>query len=466
MLSEQELARIFNERMTHKANLVRQLNDYFRKARWETVRNAISGELTATCHPTGPVSVGFGKSKQYLNVSGNTIVCLIDSKPNDKLTHVALGPGTYTTLFGFYAYPATVYTFDVVKAIKRLDRDATVKYPWSIARIVTLVAVLLLLLIASSSGGSGNSNSTAASGVGLPVGTVSPQAQNNPTPEESAGASTPESSTSTTPPSGAATGEGEASSTSTTAEALPSRPSNESSQLVTEVDRAQEIIENANSSPSELAAAGGLEQLATRELLKDKELEQQTLANLDPQGQEGMRAAIDAANALKSIVPPQKSLPKWRIREPPPPPTLLSYYQAAQSRYGIPWPYLAAIQLVETRMGRIRGTSTAGAEGPMQFIPTTWARYGHGSANSFPGSIMAAARLLASDGGPGNIDDALYHYNPSPGYVRAIDAYAHYMQSDERAYYGYYYWRVLYKRVGGTVILPAGYPETPAEPIE
>ena len=42
------------------------------------------------------------------------------------------------------------------------------------------------------------------------------------------------------------------------------------------------------------------------------------------------------------------------------------------------WEVLAAIMLVETRMGRIHSRSSAGAQGPMQFLPATWEAYGLG----------------------------------------------------------------------------------------
>ena len=72
----------------------------------------------------------------------------------------------------------------------------------------------------------------------------------------------------------------------------------------------------------------------------------------------------DAAMALARLVSPRRSFPAWRILAPPAPATLLAYFKAAQARFGVPWEYLAAIEFVETRFGRVHGLSTAGAEGP------------------------------------------------------------------------------------------------------
>jgi Transglycosylase SLT domain len=176
-----------------------------------------------------------------------------------------------------------------------------------------------------------------------------------------------------------------------------------------------------------------------------------------------MDANLGAADALAGVVPPQKHFPNWRIVTPPPPSTLLGYFKAAQAQYGVPWQDLAAIEFVETKFGRIRGPSNAGAQGPMQFLPSTWARYGDGSIYDPRDAIFGAARYLVSNGAPGNMSDALYHYNPSAGYVRAVTTYAARMHADIHDYSAYYYWQVLYKHVGGTVILPQGYPQ--ARPI-
>jgi membrane-bound lytic murein transglycosylase B len=151
--------------------------------------------------------------------------------------------------------------------------------------------------------------------------------------------------------------------------------------------------------------------------------------------------------------------------QPAPADELLASYREAEATLGVPWEYLAAIHLVETRMGRIRGSSPSGAQGPMQFLPATWQRYGRGDINDNHDSILAAARLLRENGAPANMARALYRYNPSRQYVQAITAYAEHMAADERAFLGFYHWQVLYKHVDGTVLLPVGYPSVRPQPV-
>ena len=119
----------------------------------------------------------------------------------------------------------------------------------------------------------------------------------------------------------------------------------------------------------------------------------------------------------------------------------------------MPWPYLAAIEFVETRFGRVYGLSPAGAEGPMQFLAATWARYGTGDVHNPRDAIFGAARYLVANGAPADMSRALYHYNASSDYVRAITDYAGRMRADPRAYYGYYWWQVIYARRGRPVVL-------------
>jgi membrane-bound lytic murein transglycosylase B len=147
------------------------------------------------------------------------------------------------------------------------------------------------------------------------------------------------------------------------------------------------------------------------------------------------------------------------------PTTLLGYFRAAQARFGVPWEDLAAIEFIETRFGRVQGLSPAGAQGPMQFMAATWARYGSGQVDNQRDAIFGAARYLDANGAPGDMAGALYHYNDSRDYVQVANDYASRMRADIRAYYGYYDWQVVYARVGGTVILPVGYPNVRPVPV-
>jgi hypothetical protein len=177
-----------------------------------------------------------------------------------------------------------------------------------------------------------------------------------------------------------------------------------------------------------------------------------------------VRAGRDL-KALGGEGPRPRHLPDWRIVSPPPVEVLRAYYGEAEAASGIPWAYLASIHLVETRLGRIRGTSSAGAQGPMQFIPETWARYGQGDINDNRDAILAAARFLQANGGPGDMSRALFRYNNSNRYVEAVESYAQLMVSDERAFLGYYQWQVYSATTDGTFVLPEGYPDKPARKV-
>ncbi len=101
-------------------------------------------------------------------------------------------------------------------------------------------------------------------------------------------------------------------------------------------------------------------------------------------------------------------------------PTISVCNQAAEDATGIEWEYLAAINLVETRMGRINGVSTAGAVGPMQFLPSTWAECCEGDPTIAADAIMGAGQYLLDRGGPLDMDRAILGYNNSKNYVTAV----------------------------------------------
>ena len=209
----------------------------------------------------------------------------------------------------------------------------------------------------------------------------------------------------------------------------------------------------------QLAWYGHLEQLIFGRLADYPEWREPVLAAL-PEAQRAVVArALDAGKELRKLHsgPAPKTLPDWKIVAPPPAETLLGYYREAEAGFGVPWQYLAAIHLVETRMGRIRGLSSAGAQGPMQFMPATWAAYGTGDVNDTRDAIVGAARYLRAAGAPGNMARALWAYNHSDFYVNAIELYAQAMKADANAYRGYHGWQVYYWTEDGPVFLPDGW---------
>lgn len=175
--------------------------------------------------------------------------------------------------------------------------------------------------------------------------------------------------------------------------------------------------------------------------------------------QAGVRRTLAAGAELRKLAGPvPRNLPNWKILPPPAPEVLMGYYREAEAEFGVPWYYLAAINLVETRMGRIHGLSSAGAQGPMQFMPATWAAYGKGDVLDPRDAILGAARYLRASGAPGDMAKALFAYNRSSAYVNGVTGYAEVMKQDPNAYRGFYGWQVYYTtQEGGTVILPVGW---------
>jgi soluble lytic murein transglycosylase-like protein len=120
---------------------------------------------------------------------------------------------------------------------------------------------------------------------------------------------------------------------------------------------------------------------------------------------------------------------------------LKSYYAEAQRLYGVDASYLASINFIESNFGRVNGPSSAGALGPMQFLPGTWEGYGNGGNIMDPhDSILAAARYLVHNGAPGNMRNAIYHYNFDFDYVDAVDYFARAYRADPLWIDRMYYW--------------------------
>jgi membrane-bound lytic murein transglycosylase B len=212
--------------------------------------------------------------------------------------------------------------------------------------------------------------------------------------------------------------------------------------------------------------AGHLAQVTYRAMVVDSALKAAVLPLLPEDVRPIVEANVAATASIMGTVGRRRTqMPAWRIVPAADAGVLQGYYKEAEAALGVPWEVLAAIHLVETRMGRLRGVSSANARGPMQFIPETWSRFGEGDIEDNRDAIFAAARHLKHHGAPERLDKALWHYNPTDRYVRAVRGYAALIEADPLAYRGYFGWQVYYTTVRGYVHLPEGYALSAPEPV-
>jgi hypothetical protein len=181
-------------------------------------------------------------------------------------------------------------------------------------------------------------------------------------------------------------------------------------------------------------------QLIIRAVARSRRESAQLLA-LRPSERDDIMARRDL-DMLSAQSPPQVG--GVTIGNALPPTTLLRFYREAQRRFGIRWQLLGAINFIESDFGRARTTARADAQGPMQFEHATWRAYGMGGdVYSAHDSILAAANLLAANGGRRSERAALMHYNLSPLYRDAVLRLAHRMRTVAAAFREYYAWRLF-----------------------
>ena len=263
-------------------------------------------------------------------------------------------------------------------------------------------------------------STTTGEGAEPPVTTTTPETGTSTTGTSTTSTSTTPSSTTTSTPATAPTASGpstpapaaqpagEASAPPTVVlrheqQATPSKPASRSTTQTKSSSTG--TAKGSNSSPASPGTSAGAEP-----------------GNVAPPPQlvadqaEALQAMLDASSASA------QALAFYRI-----PLFLLPIYQAAAVQYDVPWPILAAINEIETDYGTDLSVSSAGAEGWMQFEPSTWLQYGVDTLNAGYAdphnpvdAIFAAARYLNAAGAAHNLNAAILAYNHSDEYVESV----------------------------------------------
>ncbi len=149
-----------------------------------------------------------------------------------------------------------------------------------------------------------------------------------------------------------------------------------------------------------------------------------------------VRAITGRSATLVSLRPAQQRLPVDSSGGSGRPSTYLALFQASAARYcpGLSWTVLAAIGQIESGDGSNMGPSSAGALGPMQFLPSTWREWGITAFGETGApdimdpfdAVPAAARLLcaAGAGSSSGLRGAVFAYNHATWYVNEVLALA------------------------------------------
>jgi hypothetical protein len=228
--------------------------------------------------------------------------------------------------------------------------------------------------------------------------------------------------------------------------ALPRTPDRLAATLTVTTRRLRDAVQRwdpADAVPRDVTYLALHHQRMLRLMTDRRALGDATVARLPADVRGEARDTILGRRQLAAIPRSPGKLPRVRIASAAPAAELRRHYAEAQRRFGVHWSVLASINFVESAFGRVRSASEAGARGPMQFLPATWRLYGMGGDIDKPrDAILAAANYLRRSGAPEDLDRALFAYNPSKSYVRAIRRFAKRMRIDERAFLSYYAWQV------------------------
>jgi NlpC/P60 family protein/transglycosylase-like protein with SLT domain len=143
----------------------------------------------------------------------------------------------------------------------------------------------------------------------------------------------------------------------------------------------------------------------------------------------GLAVLISLAFAISSLTPftgiaaPGNAVIGAHMDEIPP--DQLRVMQEAAATCGLPWQVLAAVAKVESGFGQNMATSSAGAIGYGQFLPSTWASYSNGgNPYDYHDALPTMARYLCASGAPGDLRAAIFAYNHSWAYVDQVMAIA------------------------------------------
>jgi hypothetical protein len=197
------------------------------------------------------------------------------------------------------------------------------------------------------------------------------------------------------------------------------------------------------------------QQRVVRRLAQRERLAGKTLALLPRRLRGEIGTEVRAVRELFRLSAPSNEQ-RFRTKQPVAPRRLLRFYRAGQRRFHVRWSVLAAVNMIESAYCRLGNDSSAGAQGPMQFIPSTWRRYGMGGDVHDPhDAILGAANYLHASGAPRSYERALYAYNNSPLYVDAVMRLARRMRADRRAYYALWSWQVFVRTKHGDARITA-----------